>query len=239
MRSRIISLMGLLLITCAPGYGARPNPQQALDAVKTGNLRYLSGKTLHFEVSKEKREISASDGQQPVAIVLGCSDSRVPVEMVFDQGLAEVFVVRVAGNICGTGELASIEYGVKYLQIPLIVVLGHSDCGAVKAAVDSAAGGAALPGLLPALVNKIAPAVAVAKRSHPEKRGNELVHAAALANVWLVANEMFSNSTIVKNAVFANRLKIVAAIRDLKSGKVTFLGEYPQPATLVVPGKNR
>ncbi len=238
MRQKSFLIAGLSLLVCsAPAYGARPNPQQALEAIKAGNSRYLSGNTVHFEVNKEKREISASDGQQPVAIVLGCSDSRVPVEMVFDQGLAEVFVVRVAGNVCGLSELASIEYGVKVLQIPLIIVLGHSDCGAVKAAVDSAVSGAVFPGHLPGLIQQMAPAVAAARRTHPDQKGKDLVQSAATSNIWLAASEIYGGSTIVKNAVFANKLKIVAAMRDIKSGKVTFLGEYPQPVTVVTPGR--
>ncbi|MFA7335413.1 MAG: carbonic anhydrase [Candidatus Obscuribacterales bacterium] len=224
--SLIVSLLAL------PAY-SRPTPEQALQELKRGNKRYLSGKTNHFEVDSVKREMTAVNGQKPVAIVLGCSDSRVPVEMVFDQGLAELFVVRVAGNVCATSELASIEYGIKYLGIPLVIVLGHSDCGAVKAAVDSAVNGSLLPGNLPTIMSKIAPAVAAARKSHPSEKGEQLVHSSAVANVWLSANDMLSNSSIVKEAVFSGKVKIIGAMRDLKSGTITFLGEYPQPARLM------
>jgi carbonic anhydrase len=237
---RFILALSLGFVTCDMASAQSPAKavtQTAADIalanLKSGNQRYLANKTLHYTVDREKREISAMDGQKPVAIVLGCSDSRVPVEMVFDQGLAEIFVVRVAGNVCADSELASIEYGVKYLNIPLIIVLGHSNCGAVKAAVDSAVGGAKFPGRLPVLMNKIAPAVAAAKRSHPSQKGDELVASVAQANVWLAANDILQGSEIVKQAVFSNKVKIVGAMRDLKSGKVAFLGEYPQPARLM------
>lgn len=224
--SLFVSLVAL------PAY-SRPTPEQALQELKSGNKRYLSGKTNHFEVNSVRREMTAINGQKPVAIVLGCSDSRVPVEMVFDQGLAELFVVRVAGNVCATSELASIEYGIKYLGIPLVIVLGHSDCGAVKAAVDSAVNGSLLPGNLPTIMSKIAPAVAAARKSHPAEKGDQLVHSSAIANVWLAANDMLSNSSIVKEAVFQGKVKIVGAMRELKTGTITFLGEYPQPARLI------
>ena len=222
----------LVSLLAQPAY-SRPTPEQALQELKSGNRRYLSGKTNHFEVDSVRREMTAVNGQKPVAIVLGCSDSRVPVEIVFDQGLAELFVVRVAGNVCATSELASIEYGIKYLGIPLVIVLGHSDCGAVKAAVDSAVNGSLLPGNLPTIMSKIAPAVAAARKSHPAEKGDQLVHSSAIANVWLSANDMLSNSSIVKEAVFSGKVKIVGAMRDLKSGTITFLGEYPQPARLM------
>ncbi|CAN5490344.1 hypothetical protein BH11CYA1_BH11CYA1_23170 [soil metagenome] len=237
---RLTALVGLSLALCAslvfasalPAH-SRPTPEQALQELKSGNKRYLTGKTNHFTVDVLRREITAANGQKPVAIVLGCSDSRVPVEMVFDQGLAELFVVRVAGNVCATSELASIEYGVKYLGIPLVIVLGHTECGAVKAAVDSAVNGALLPGNLPTIMSKIAPAVASARRSHPNEKGNQLVYSSAVANVWLSASDMLSNSTIVKEAVYSGKVKIVGAMRDIKSGTITFLGEYPQPARLI------
>jgi carbonic anhydrase len=228
----ILAFAVMLSMTVLPAY-SKPTPDQVLQELKSGNKRYLSGKTKHFEVDSAKRELTAINGQTPVAIVLGCSDSRVPVEMVFDQGLAELFVVRVAGNVCATSELASIEYGVKYLGIPLVIVLGHSECGAVKAAVDSAVNGALLPGNLPTIMSKIAPAVAAARRSHPNEKGDQLVHSSAIANVWLSANDMLSNSTIVKEAVFSGKVKIVGAMRDIKTGVITFLGEYPQPARLM------
>jgi carbonic anhydrase len=233
---RLLCLIIVALMTASlfalPAY-ARPTPEQALQELKAGNKRYLSGKTNHFEVDSVRREMTAINGQKPVAIVLGCSDSRVPVEMVFDQGLAELFVVRVAGNVCATSELASIEYGVKYLGIPLVIVLGHSDCGAVKAAVDSAVNGSLLPGNLPTIMSKIAPAVAATRRSHPTEKGDQLVHSSAIANVWMSANDMLSNSSIVKEAVYSGKVKIVGAMRDLKTGTITFLGEYPQPARLM------
>ena len=227
----IVAFMTASLLAL-PAY-SRPTPEQALQELKAGNKRYLSGKTNHFEVDSVRREMTAINGQKPVAIVLGCSDSRVPVEMVFDQGLAELFVVRVAGNVCATSELASIEYGIKYLGIPLVIVLGHSDCGAVKAAVDSAVNGSLLPGHLPTIMSKIAPAVSATRRSHPTEKGEQLVHSSAIANVWMSANDMLSNSSIVKEAVYSGKVKIVGAMRDLKTGTITFLGEYPQPARLM------
>jgi carbonic anhydrase len=156
-----------------------PSPEQVLKQLKEGNERYLTNVSKHARIDVERRVETAKKGQKPLSTVLGCSDSRVPVEIVFDQGFAEVFVVRVAGNICDTAELASVEYGTRYLGTPLLVVLGHSKCGAV----DGAVSGARLEGSLPKLVAHITPAERARpqgpaqggrRRSRPEERPRAL-----------------------------------------------------------------
>src|SRR5688572_4328071 len=132
--------------------------EDALTALKDGNTRYIAGKPIHPNQDAARRTTVAK-GQNPFATVLTCSDSRVPVELLFDQGLGDTFVVRVAGNVSDTDEVGSIEYGVGHLNTPLLVVMGHTSCGAVKAVLE----GLQVHGSIPALVDNITPAIAQAK----------------------------------------------------------------------------
>jgi len=206
-----------------------PTPDQVLKQLKEGNERYLTNVSKHARIDVERRVETAKKGQKPLSTVLGCSDSRVPVEIVFDQGFAEVFVVRVAGNICDTAELASVEYGTRYLGTPLLVVLGHSKCGAV----DGAVSGARLEGSLPKLVAHITPAVEGVKRGHPELKGDALLDAAVDANVMHSIEEMLNNSGVLRERVRKGQLKVVGAVRNLKSGRVRWLGEHPRQKSLI------
>ncbi|MCA9730151.1 MAG: carbonic anhydrase, partial [Candidatus Eisenbacteria bacterium] len=137
-------------------------PDQALEALKAGNDRFVTGTSL-FPHLDRKRRYETAKGQTPFVTVIGCSDSRVPIEALFDQGIGDVFVIRVAGNVCDTDEIGSIEYGVDHLGTPLMVVLGHESCGAVTAVVKDAE----IHGSIPKLVDNIGPAVATARKFHP------------------------------------------------------------------------
>ncbi|MBK9205444.1 MAG: hypothetical protein IPL73_24075 [Candidatus Obscuribacter sp.] len=129
------AFLGLALLASTCGALADVSPDAALKSLKAGNARYIDGKSIHPRIDAERRRATALEGQTPIAAVLGCADSRVPPEIVFDQGFADLFVVRVAGNVCAMPELASIEYSVAALKVPLIVVFGHTKCGAVEAAI--------------------------------------------------------------------------------------------------------
>jgi carbonic anhydrase len=204
-------------------------PDAVLTRLKQGNDRYLTGVSEHRRIDVERRVETAKLGQKPLSTILGCSDSRVPVEVVFDQGFAEVFVVRVAGNVCDTAGLASVEYGVAYLGTPLIVVLGHSKCGAV----DGAVSGAQLDGSLPKLMKMIEPAVAEARQEHPKAAHDELLDAAIEKNVFLTMKTLILDSPVLRKRMKNGQLQMVGAVRDLKSGKVTWLGRHPQEGELL------
>jgi len=191
----------------------------ALEKLKSGNTRYLSGSSSVPRVDRERREDTATRGQRPIATILGCSDARVPPEMVFDQKFGNLFVIRVAGNVTGISEVATVEYGTQYLGTPLVVVLGHSGCGAVQAAVEKTP----LDGKLPKLVELIAPAVEAAKQGHPKASGQDLVEATVESNVRHQMTELTSKSEGLKNAVDSKKVMMVGAIRDIKTGKVRWL----------------
>ena len=209
--------------------GPRPtNPDEALLAMQAGNERYATDTSVHPFSDKSRRHDTAS-GQNPFATVIACSDSRVPVERVFDQGIGDIFTIRVAGNVCDVDEVGSIEYGVDHLGTPLFIVLGHTGCGAVTAVVT----GAELHGSIPSLVDNIAPAVAAAEQAHPGVHGKDLVPAAVEANVWQSIDDLMKVSPATRKRVEAGTLKIVGAVYDLESGTVNWLGEHPEMATLL------
>ncbi|HTU82932.1 MAG TPA: carbonic anhydrase [Candidatus Acidoferrales bacterium] len=195
---------------------AAETPEAALALLKEGNARFVSGQSKCGPLTARVIELEA--GQAPFAIVLGCSDSRVPIETIFDQIPGNVFVVRVAGNFLTTDGLGSIEYGVAALKASLLVVLGHSACGAVKATVDFLKDGNPQPGHIQSLVTAIEPA-AKAARSAP---GDWLSNAIA-ENVRQNVHASTARSTIVSDAVNSGKLEVVGAVYELGTGKVAFL----------------
>ncbi|HNB22556.1 MAG TPA: carbonic anhydrase [Candidatus Melainabacteria bacterium] len=208
------------LSSTAQGFCAEsPTAQDALEKLKAGNMRYLSGVSSVPRIDPERREQTATKGQKPIATILGCSDSRVPPELVFDQKFGNLFIIRVAGNVTGTSEIASVEYGVQYLGTPLVVVLGHSACGAVQAAVEKTP----LDGKLPKLVELIAPAVDAAKKANPNLRGEKLMEAAVEANVRHQIKELTGKSDLLKKAIETKKLTIVGGIRNINTGSVRWL----------------
>ena len=203
--------------------------EQALQKLVEGNTRFVEDKCTYSNVSAERRADTAKNGQHPFASVVSCSDSRVPVELLLDQGIGDIFVIRVAGNVCNVDETGSVEYGVDHLGTPVLVVLGHTKCGAVTAVSD----GAKLHGNIPALVHGIIPAVKTAKKSHPDAKGNALVAAAIEANVWQSIQDLLKKSPVVLKRVQDGKLKIVGAVYNLEDGHVNWLGEHPEQACLL------
>ena len=205
----------------------------ALTRLQEGNARYCAGTaTRPHQDSGRRTEVSA--GQQPFAVVLSCADSRVPPEVVFDQGLGDLFVIRVAGNVAGVDETGSIDYGVEHLGPRLVVVLGHTACGTVKAAVD----GGALDGSLKELIAAVRPAADRARQANPGITGNPLMAAAVEANVWLSIETLFHRSETVRSHVAQGQLQVVGAIYDLASGQVRWLGEHPEQKRLLAAAGN-
>lgn len=187
--------------------------EAALQRLIDGNLRYAAGQTEHPRQSAERRAELAK-GQAPFAIVLACADSRVAPEIVFDQGLGDLFVVRVAGNVLDNHALGSIEYAVEHLHASLIVVLGHERCGAVTAAVQ----GGHAPGHIHSLVQAIEPAVAAA-RSEP----GDAVENATRANVLRVVAQLRQAEPILAEHVKSAQLQVVGGRYDLDTGAVELL----------------
>lgn len=202
-----------------------------LTLLKEGNIRYTDGKSFHPNLESTRRAELAAAGQEPMATILACSDSREPVELIFDRGVGDLFVVRVAGNVAGLSELATIEYGVAHLGTPVLIVMGHSKCGAVTAAVK----GGELHGHLPSLVSLIKPAADKARGSAPE---DELVPRAIELNVWQQVENIFTKSAVVRESIAAGKVQIVGAVYDITSGKVQWLGPHPEWDRLVASAKS-
>jgi carbonic anhydrase len=190
---------------------AEADPWRALLA---GNQRFAAGMAQGPHRGLKRRAL-LSKAQHPAAMVLACADSRVAPELLFDQGLGDLFVVRVAGNVAGPFDRASLEYGAEHLHIPLLVVLGHQSCGAVKAALESNGQGKGLSPDLQSLVEEIGPAV----------KGKDLAHLddGVRENARLSAQRLLERSAVLREAVAAGHLRVVAARYGLEDGRVEAL----------------
>jgi len=209
---------------------ARPTtPAEATSALADGNARFVAGESAHPHADAAWRARTADQGQAPFATILACSDSRVPVELLFDAGVGDVFVIRVAGNVAATDEIGSIEYGVGHLATPVLVVLGHTHCGAVT----SVASGVELHGCIPALVEPITRAVRAARDTRSDLEGEALVEAAVRENVWLTLADILRGSAAVRDRVRAGETDVLGAIYDLVSGEVEWLGTHPDQDALL------
>jgi len=193
--------------------------QRILQELVDGNARFVEERQAPHDLGPSRRHELAK-GQHPRAAVLSCSDSRVPPELVFDQQLGEVFVVRTAGNVADGLALGSIEYAVGHLDIPVIVVLGHRSCGAVKATLEVHEKHLHPHGNVNEIVKLVMPAVLKAEKAGAP----DLLDAAIDANVDLAAKALLKRSRLLAERVKAGKLKIVTAIYDLESGKVEFGG---------------
>jgi carbonic anhydrase len=191
---------------------AAPTPDKALERLKDGNARFVADKPITNEVGEQRRKELAK-GQRPFAVILTCSDSRLAPEHIFDQGLGDIFVIRVAGNVTDPAIIGSIEYAVTELKSPLVVVLGHDECGAVKAALS----GKKLPGDLGELIKLVDVGTDLPKDK------NEALVTATKANIQHSATVLATKSDILKDFVASKRITIVTGIYSLESGKVNWL----------------
>jgi carbonic anhydrase len=191
--------------------------EAALHRLMAGNARYAANRpnARDFHASRAARSMV----QYPIAAILGCADSRVGPEFIFDEGPGELFVVRVAGNVLTEAGTASLEYATQVLGVPLILVLGHSNCGAVAAAIKSAEGGPPLPGHLPELMAKIAPAV-TATQSAPAASH---LSAAIAENVRLTVQQTTTTAPLLSAMVASGKLKVAGGVYDIATGKVRLL----------------
>jgi carbonic anhydrase len=191
------------------------NPEigQVLQKLIEGNKRFSSSKQSHPNQDRERRQ-ELVKGQKPFAVIVGCSDSRIPPEIIFDQGLGDLFVIRVAGNVVDNVALGSIEYAVEHLGSQLIVVLGHSKCGAVTATVQ----GGAVHGHVESIVQAIKPAIDRAKELPGDLTDNTIK-----ANARFVAGQIQSSGPILSEMVRLARIAVVSAYYDVESGEVHIL----------------
>jgi carbonic anhydrase len=192
-------------------------PSEALDRLMQGNARYAADTPTQKDFSAGRA--ARTQAQYPIAAILSCSDSRVAPELAFDQGPGDVFVVRLAGNFLNDDGFASLEYGVKFLGAPLVMVLGHTNCGAVDAAIKVMKEGAELPGHLPDLIKSIEPAVVSAHGRHP----SDLLTAAIEENVRLNVKRLIDDAPIMSEALTAKKIAVAGGIYDLATGKVRLL----------------
>ncbi|AOY77954.1 carbonic anhydrase [Clostridium formicaceticum] len=194
------------------------SPANSLKLLEEGNARFSEMKVDDKDISVARRENLSKDGQHPFAVIVSCSDSRVPPEVIFDQALGDLFVVRVAGNVIDSVALGSIEYAVEHLETPLVVVMGHEKCGAVKATVD----GGEAPGSIGSIVEKIQPSVEKVKASGTTE--NDLYEEATDENI-LQSLEEIEKSPIVEHFIENGTLKVIGAKYHLESGKVEFFSD--------------
>ncbi|MFH1797233.1 MAG: carbonic anhydrase family protein [Pseudomonadota bacterium] len=193
-------------------------PDQALELLMEGNKRFVAGKTVNCDLIAQVK--ATAGGQAPFAAVVGCMDSRVPPELVFDQRIGDIFSVRIAGNFVNTDMIGSLEFAAKVAGVRAIVVLGHSSCGAIRGAIDKVE-----LGNLTATLANIRPAVDAATATGERTSGNaQFVQAVADANARMAAEMLTGRSPILSEMVQSGELRIVWAMHDVSTGHVVFQG---------------
>jgi carbonic anhydrase len=225
IRGIVVVLLAIMVI--AGNAFASADYEKALESLMKGNERFVAGKPAAKEVGEAARK-ELVKGQHPIATILTCSDSRVPPEHIFDKGLGEIFVIRTAGNITDKVCLGTIEYGVEHLHTPVLMIMGHTHCGAVKATIEAveskdAHGHGEDAGNIGTLVETIKPAVEKAQKEDPKHEN--LADKSVEENVKLVYQTILEKSPIVKKLVEEKKLKIVLAIYSMETGKVKLLNE--------------
>ncbi len=204
----------------------KPGADEIIKTMQEGNQRFVSGKAVHPHSDAVRLQLAGSSdqGNYAYATVISCSDSRVPVEAIFDAGVMDIFVVRIAGNVCNTDEIGSIEYGLAHVHTPLLVVLGHTQCGAVTAVAEAFSGHKhSLERNIPPLIESITPAVKRAFELHKDVHGKDIVPFAIEENVWEAVHNLFMKSPATRNLVRDGRVRVAGAIYDVSSGKVSWL----------------
>ncbi|MFZ5570820.1 MAG: carbonic anhydrase [Thermodesulfobacteriota bacterium] len=209
----ITAFLCLQASVMATGSSNSVNTEMAQKMLLEGNKRYSEGKPIHPNQNAGRR-MELAQSQKPFAVILSCSDSRVPPEILFDQGIGDLFVIRIAGNILTAEALGSIEYAVEHLGVSYIMVLGHERCGAVSAAVK----GGEAPGHIGSLVKAIQPAV-----SQANNKPGDVIENAVEANVGIVVQQLKTSVPILKEFVEKSKITVVGARYDLDDGIVAIL----------------
>lgn len=223
----------VIALAMSPAFAAKeavqkPSPDKVIEMLKAGNKRFVEGKCEHPNIDGKRIAQAGKEnqGDHAYATVITCSDSRVPAELLFDAGIMDLFIIRVAGNVCDTDEVGSIEYGLAHVHTPLLVVLGHTQCGAVTAVTHAIQGkGHALERNIPPLVDNIEPAVRRAMETHPDIKDDAIIPHAIQENVWQGIEDLFMKSAAVRDIVKKGTAKVVGAIYDVGTGKIEWLPE--------------
>ncbi|NWK76019.1 carbonic anhydrase [Acinetobacter cumulans] len=197
--------------------------EEALERLKKGNERFVSGQTQHLKLLTHQERAAMAESQEPFAIILGCSDSRVPAEMVFDQGLGDLFVIRVAGNIVAPSQVGSVEFAADSFGCPLVIVLGHTHCGAIHSTIEALMNPATPPSAnLMSIVNRVRPSVEILLQTELKDDLDKLSVHAVRSNVFASVNQLRHGSAVLENLIAQGKLKVVGAEYSLETGKVSF-----------------
>ena len=227
---RAVFLLAAVLLMANPrltahaaSAGGTPlSPPESRNELEAGNLRFRTGKTLHPRQDTRRRLETARQGQAPIAGIVACSDSRAAVELLFDQGIGDLFVVRVAGNTTGEAVLGSLEYAVEHLHVPLLVVLGHTECGAVNSVWQ----GEEIHGNLAGLLAPLAPVVRRVRNENPAggaKDDHELKQLVTIENVRQGLAAILKENPEMRKRVAEGKLLLLGALYDMESGEVAWL----------------
>ncbi|WP_229728486.1 carbonic anhydrase [Oxalicibacterium flavum] len=202
--------------------------KQALERLREGNRRFVADIRNPEGTSVLTRRQEVADGQEPFAIILGCSDSRVPAEMVFDQGLGDLFVIRVAGNIVAPSQIGSVEFAAERYRTKLVVVLGHSQCGAILATLEELKRPNENQSRhLKSIVDRIRPSVATLLDTDLKHDHDALVHQSVRANIRASVNQLRHGSELLENLILNEGLLVVGAEYSLETGAVEFFDGLP------------
>lgn len=204
--------------------------RDALERLRAGNRRFAAGLRSTEVLATHTRRADLLRGQEPFAIILGCSDSRVPAEIVFDQGLGDLFVIRVAGNVVAPSQVGSVEFAATKFGTPLVVVLGHSDCGAIAATLEELRQPAATRSRnLRSIVNRIRPSIEALLATPLREDPDALVREAARANVRASVDHLQQGSEVLEELIAGSGLRIVGAEYSLETGLVEFYDDAMEP----------
>ncbi|MBP6114029.1 MAG: carbonic anhydrase [Acinetobacter sp.] len=197
--------------------------EEVLERLKNGNQRFVQGQTNHQRLLSHQERAQMAETQEPFAIILGCSDSRVPAEMVFDQGLGDLFVIRVAGNIVAPSQVGSVEFAVDSFACPVVVVLGHTHCGAIESTIEVLANPDQPPSAnLMSIVNRVRPSVEILMQTELKDDLKKLSCHAVRSNVFASVNQLRHGSAVLESFISKGKLKVVGAEYSLETGEVTF-----------------
>lgn len=243
MRACVASLISIAALFLSPAIAlaspaeevSKPSPDKVRAWLAEGNARFVQGKSVHPNADAKRIALADAESQSKYALatILSCSDSRVPPEIVFDAGIMDLFVIRVAGNVANTDEIGTAEYGLCHVKTPLLVVMGHTQCGAVTAVTQEVTGhGHPLERNIPPLVAPIIPAVKRTMAANPALAGNELILAAIESNVWEAIRDLFLKSPATRELVKSGKVKVVGAIYDMHGGTVKWLPQEKAAAML-------
>jgi carbonic anhydrase len=202
--------------------------QEALQRLREGNQRYVEETRSSDTLTGRVRRRAVADSQEPFAVILGCSDSRVPAEIIFDQGLGDLFVIRVAGNIVAPSQIGSVEFAADRFGLRLVVVLGHSSCGAIIATMEELSRGQKEPSRhMRSIVDRIRPSVQAFIGTSIANDKDALTHHAVRANIRMSANHLRHGSDVLEQLIDNNGLVVVGAEYDLETGVVEFFDGLP------------